>query len=112
MKHTYETKWEHDKIMKCEGNWKLYQDGVDITEKIPENLRNHPMNTEKYYEEWEFLEDYSVEWYTYKDGYNDREWIDENPWVKEITKDKKEMRDIYYAFNDHDWRHGSCGACI
>ena len=65
------------------------------------------MNTNGVYSSFHFESDWGVEWDNYKD------WIKENKeWLDEITTDKCEQEDIYYAFQLNDWRHGSCGGCI
>ena len=38
--------------------------------------------------------------------------IDNGTIIDEITTDKCEQEDIYYAFQLNDWRYGSCGGCI
>ena len=39
-------------------------------------------------------------------------WIEVNPWIKEICSNPEEEKELYYAIQAEDWRHGSCGGCI
>lgn len=43
-------KWTGHGLALCIGEWKLYVEGKDVTDKIPEDLRTEPMNTYKRYE--------------------------------------------------------------
>ena len=48
-------------------------------------------------------------WETYHDGLKPKEWYEANLWIAEIPAPAAE---IYLAFQNKDWRHGSCGGCI
>ena len=39
-------------------------------------------------------------------------YLSNKEWLDNITTDKCEQEDIYYAFQLNDWRYGSCGGCI
>ena len=66
-------KWTGRGFALCIGEWKLYVDGKDITDKIPEDLRTEPMNTYKKYERW-YFKDWVEEWESYYDGLKQDEW--------------------------------------
>lgn len=84
-----------------------------MSDKIPKDYRNEPMNTNGVYSSWRFGNDWEVEWHNYEDGLECKDWIKENKkWLDGITTDKCEQEDIYYAFQLNDWRYGSCGGCI
>ena len=107
-----EAKWSGSYPCLCSGEWTLFIDGKDVSDKIPKDLRNEPMNTYSTYSEW-YFENWSEAWDDYKDGLECEDWIKENKeWLDEITTDKCEQEDIYYAFQLNDWRHGSCGGGI
>lgn len=96
----------------CSGTWKLYKDGEDISDMIPEELRNSKMNTFGNYNRWHF-EDWDEVWDSYDDGLDGPDWIKENDeWLSKITSDYQEKMEIFYAIQAEDWRHGSCGGCI
>lgn len=92
----------------CSGEWRLEIDGVDYTHLIPENLQESPMNTFGTYQSWHF-EDWLEVFDSYEDGLMFAEWYEANPWIDAIPASPIE---VYYAFAEHDWRHGSCGGCI
>lgn len=98
----------------CRGEWQLWIDGVDYSEKIPKTLRkNTHMDTWGVYERWVFDKDFYEVWETYEEGLEVDEWIETNSsWLIEITTEEEPMKDIYYAFQEKDWRHGQCGGCI
>ena len=70
-------KWAGRGIALCIGEWKLYVDGKDATDKIPEDLRTESMNTYKKYERW-YFKGWDVEWESYYDGLKQDEWIESN----------------------------------
>ena len=108
-----EAKWSGGYPCLCYGEWTLFIDGKDMSDKIPKDLRNESMNTNGVYLSWHFESDWEVEWNDYEDGLEREDWIKENKeWLDNITTDKCEQEDIYYAFQLNDWRHGSCGGCI
>lgn len=97
----------------CIGEWKLYVDGEDVTDKIPEELRTEPMNTYKQYERWSFNHSYIEEWESYCGGLEQEEWIESNRyWLDKITTDVAVQRQIFKAINEKDFRTCSCGGCI
>ncbi len=109
----YTTEWTGHYPCLCYGEWKLFRNGEDISDMIPEELRKRSMNTNGEYAMWSFGEDWSEEWDTYEDGLSAEEWIKENSeWLSKITEDKAEQEEIYFAFNENDFRWGSCGGCI
>ena len=97
----------------CSGQWTLIVNGTDVSDKIPMDLINHPMNTYGLYNKWKFGADWDVIWDDYYDGLDCTEWIEENDyWLNTITKDFDIKTSIYYAINSEDFRYGSCGGCI
>lgn len=97
----------------CSGTWKLYKDGEDISDMIPEELRDNEMNTFGDYQRWHFGADYEEIWESYSDGLFEDNWIKENNyWLNSISTDYSVKAEIYNAINACDWRHGSCGGCI
>jgi hypothetical protein len=98
----------------CHGEWQLWIDGVDYSDKIPKTLRkNTHMNTWGVYEQWSFDKNFLEIWETYEEGLEVDEWIEANAsWLVEITTEEELMKSIYYAFQKQDWRHGQCGGCI
>ena len=108
-----EAKWSGSYPWLCYGEWMLFIDGKDVSDKIPEDYRNEPMYTNGVYSSWQFGNDREEEWWDYGDGIKCEDWIKENKeWLDNITTDKCEQEDIYYAFQLNDWRYGSCGGCI
>lgn len=108
----YTTKWTGRYPVLCHGTWLLYKDRENISNLIPEDLQDAPMGCAGIYQEWSFVNGWEVEWNAYHDGLNVTEWIKENEyWLKDIGPEE-EYEDIFEAFQENDWRGGSCGGCI
>lgn len=108
----YLTKWTGRYPVLCHGTWLLYKDGKNISNLIPEDLQDAPMGCAGWFQEWSFVNGWEEEWNTYHDGLSADEWIEENEyWLKEIGPEE-DYKDIFYAFQENDWRGGSCGGCI
>lgn len=104
-----EVNWSGKDYSLCHGEWQLLIDGVDYTSTIPKEKRNSPMNILNVYGQWGFDENWNVSWEWYSNGLGLEDWVKENPWVRELPAPAEE---IYQAFKEKDWRHGSCGGCI
>ena len=93
-----EAKWSGSYPCLCSGEWTLFIDGKDMSDKIPKELRNESMNTNGVYSSWHFESDWEIEWNDYEEGLECEEWIKENKeWLDNITTDKCEQEDIYYG---------------
>lgn len=121
----FKAEWTGSYPSLCIGEWKLYrkyeeilEDGSkdegydDISNLIPEELRYEPMDTLEVYSSWYFDSDYIEQFNDYTDGLDFEEWCKDNEsWIHLIC-DPKDYKSLYEAFNEHDWRYGSCGGCI
>lgn len=108
----YRTKWTGRYPVLCHGTWLLYKDGENVSNLIPEDLQDEPMGCSGWYQEWMFVNGWETEWSSYHDGLSADEWIKENEyWLKDIGPEK-DYKDIFCAFQENDWRGGSCGGCI
>lgn len=95
----------------CFGEWTLYHNGKKIDVEIP--FQNEPANTYNEYAQWHFGEDYIENEKYYEDGLDEEEWIKENiEYLKQVTDDNKQYEYIYDAFQENDWRYGSCMGCV
>ena len=95
----------------CHGEWTLYHNGEEIYVEIP--FQNEPADTFGEYIEWYFDEDYIENEKYYEDGLDEEEWIKENiEYLKQVTDDNKQYEYIYKAFQENDWRYGSCMGCV
>ena len=108
-----EAEWTGSFPCRCHGEWKLIINGIDVSEKIPEQLRNSPMETYGEYYTWHFADDWTEEWESYTDGLHCFQWTIENrEWLMQISEDADVHRKIFEAVQAEDWRHGECGGCI
>lgn len=106
-----EAEW-NIKAMPCCGEWTLKVNGKDVSDKIPEGLKQNYMKTRKEYKEWYFDENYLMAWRNYEDGLDCEDWIDINGyWLNKIVADKNIQKCIFHAINEEDWRYNSCGKC-
>lgn len=108
-----EANWSGEYPCLCNGAWTLIVNGVDVSDKIPEDLRNSSMNTYGIYHSWHFDDRMLEEFDFYEDGLTCKDWIEENDyWLSSITDDYDTKLLIYYEISVSDFRNGSCGGCI
>lgn len=121
----FKAEWTGSYPSLCVGEWKLYrkyedilEDGSkdegydDISNLIPEDLKHEPMYTDGEYNRWDFDENYHEEFETYHAGFDYEDWCNENEWWIHLICKPEDYKDLYEAFNEHDWRYESCGGCI
>jgi hypothetical protein len=97
----------------CYGEWTLYHNGEEIGVEIP--FQNEPADTYNEYSQWHFGGESGLEeeWDFYEEGYYEENWIENNiEYLKQVTDDEGQYTYIYKAFQENDWRPGSCGGCI
>lgn len=111
MANEWKAEWTGKYPCLCDGEWKLYKNGIEVEIEIP--FQKEPANTFGKYQEWWFDKDGDESWSNYVDGFNEKEWIEENrDWLSFLSNDENELRKIYHAFQKNDWRYNSCGGCI
>ena len=106
-----EVQWTGSYPCLCHGEWIIKIDEKDYSSYIPDELRYNSMETYNIYQSWHF-ENWMETWEEYEDGFEFEDWINHNEWVYSITKDKKEVKEIYRLINEQDWRYNLCGGCI
>lgn len=107
--------WRGTSHSLCSGEWELYVNDIDVSNKIPNQLRKSPMGTLNEYRRWRFggKSGWDVMWESYTDGLGEGDWIAANDsWLSKITSDYAVKAAIFAAIRKEDWRHGSCGGCI
>lgn len=105
-------KWSGSFPSLCHGEWTLIVDGRNVSDYIPDELRNSSMNTFGVYSSWHF-EGWMEVFDDYTDGLMCDEWIEANKyWLDNITRDYVAQVEIFNAINKEDFRSGSCGGCI
>lgn len=109
----FKTEWTGSYPNLCSGVWKLYVDGKDKSDLIPEDLRDYPMGTVGIYWTWNFDDGWGEIWESYIDGFECNDWIKENDsWISKIADCYDEKVALFKAFQDQDFRTCSCGGCI
>ncbi|MCM1217360.1 MAG: hypothetical protein NC548_22930 [Lachnospiraceae bacterium] len=108
----FEVQWTGSYPAMCHGEWKIFKNGVDVSDVIPEELRDDHMNTAGEYQRWYFGKDYQEEWDTYESGLEEEEWIEKNPWTLKICDNYIEASELFHKIQKQDWRKGCCGGCI
>lgn len=112
-KHKITASWSGSYPCLCHGRWTLTIDGKDCIEKIPEKMRDEPMNTFGTYSRWGFSPSWSEEWEEYEDGLREDEWIRENiDWLMDLPIPAEYYKHVFIAFQKEDFRTGQCGGCI
>ena len=107
----FEVCWTGSWPSVCSGAWQIIRDGVDVSDRIPDELRSIPMNTAGIYPQWHF-EDWEEVWEDCPFGLECEDWISANPWISSICKTHTEMVNLFHAIQAQDWQYGSCGGCI
>lgn len=94
----------------CSGEWVLFKDGNVVDTDIP--FQGESANTFGSYDYWYFNSEYMEDWKSYVNGMQKDEWCEEyKDWLSTIAL-QEEWEDIYFAFQENDWREMSCGGCI
>lgn len=106
----FEVEWTGDYPHLCSGEWIIKKDGKII--ELPKSVSKSHMGTLGTYSEWTFDENYCEFFEDYEDGLCFEDWIVVNIWVKRITTDVTEQKELYKKISEKDWRHNSCGGCI
>lgn len=113
MINKFRAEWSGSYPARCIGEWSLYKNDKDISEYIPEDLRDSHMNTEGVYSEWYFGDDWIEEFSDYHAGMDCDVWIKANmEWLKQFCETEEDFVNVYEAFNKSDFRPNSCGGCI
>lgn len=108
----FKAEWTGSYPSLCFGVWRLYIDGKDKSDLIPEKLRRHPMDTAGTYQSLHF-ENWAKVFEDYEDGLECDDWIKENDyWISGIADCYDEKKALFKAFQAQDFRMGSCGGCI
>ena len=104
--------WTGRYLCLCWGEWKLYIDGTDKSDLIPEDLRRNNMGTLGTYSSW-YFENWNEVFEDYQDGMDCDEWIEHNRyWLDNVSTNQTIQEQLFYEFQASDWRYGSCGGCI
>ena len=107
----WKTEWTGKFPNHCHGEWILYRDGAKINVEIP--FAKLPAATKGCYQGFYFDDKWNCFWYDYIDGMDYPDWSNHFfDFLKSITTDMAEWKDIYRAFQKNDWRFCSCGGCI
>lgn len=109
-----EVAWTGSYPCLCSGEWKIRINGQDMSNLIPEEMRDRPMNTRGTYFRWYFDESYCEHSESYEDGLTFAEWRKQysDLLFKLGIADDFEALILYTEIQKEDWRHGSCGGCI
>lgn len=93
----------------CSGEWTCRINGKKV--RVP--FQGEPAETRGIYREWRFSEDWDEIWTRYEDGLEFEDWCERwKDWLDELGLSEEEREQVYEAFQEKDWRHGSCGGCI
>lgn len=113
MANEFRAEWSGRYPSLCVGEWRLYKNGEDISEYIPEDLRDSHMNTKGVYPDWYFDDDWIEDVYDYEDGMSCNDWIEETmDWLKQFCDTEEDFKSVYETFNKSDFRPNLCGGCI
>lgn len=111
----WDVEWTGSWPTLCFGKWIVRKNGVEVDAgDLP--FQGEPAGTLGDYSSWSFDSDWEVEDHTSEDGLGVDEWIRrygeaiaERLPLDDVDAD---LRALYWAFNEHDFRPGSCGGCI
>ena len=106
----YEAKWSGAYPCLCCGAWELFIDDKLCEVEIP--FQGEPADTYGEYSEWHFDDNWCEQFDFYQDGLSMDAWCEE---YKDYLSKIAPVSDwglVYCAFQEDDWRHGSCGGCI
>lgn len=97
----------------CYGKWKLFINGEDCSEMIPEDRRNHSMYIEgASVFDFDLLDDGDALYEKYKDGLSCEAWIEDNrEWLVKLPIGEDRYGELYDEFAKNDFIRGCCGGC-
>lgn len=107
----FEVNWTGSWPCLCHGEWIILKNGVNVSNAIPTEKIDTPMNTLGIYSTW-YFDGWTEKWQSYESGLNREDWIAANPWINAICESEDEKNQLYWKIAKCDWRPGSCGGCI
>ena len=107
----WRTEWSGKFPCLCNGRWTLYRDEVELKDtNIP--FQGDPADTRGMYEIWDFDDNWTEFSTFYEDGLTFEEWaVKYGDWLSSLA-DETDYYEIYEAFQENDFRLGSCGGCV
>lgn len=104
-----EVEWTGGWPALCCGEWVVKIDGKRVNDPP---FQGEPAGTFGVYESW-YFDDWIEKFEEYEDGMSKEDWFDENfVWLKKVDPSGEKWDELYEAFQNEDWRYGSCGGCI
>lgn len=96
----------------CDCHWEIKINGIDVSDKIPEDLRYGSMNTENIYSNLVNGEEELFEYY--RGGLKKEEWITTNKyWLDNITEDESSQEILFKQIQRKEFTGcAECGGCI
>ena len=108
--------WTGEWPRKCKGRWIFEVDGKDYRYLLPfanDDGVDLPADTFGTYECWNMDSEGERLWLHTENGLDIEDWIDQNrEWLEVITPHENDWDDIFYAFQNADWRFKECGGCV
>lgn len=105
----YYTEWTGRYPNLCYGEWTLFINNKPCEVEIP--FQGNPADTFGTYSEWWF-ENWNEVFGDYEDGMYCEKWCEKYKDYLAKVAPESDWPDVYEAFQENDWRHGSCGGCI
>lgn len=108
-----DVKYEHKPYDRCHGTWFVSIDGIDVSDKIPEDIRVGNMETENNYSYFYYNEDEKdpIRAEYNKRGLDESEWIKKNDyWLNDITTNMEIKQEIYREIQMKNIT--GCGDCM
>lgn len=108
--------WTGEWPRKCRGRWIFEVDGKDYRYLLPfanDDGFDLPADTYGEHECWNMDDEGEREWLYLTTGLDIEDWIEQNrEWLSVITPHERDWDDIFYAFQQADWRFQECGGCV
>lgn len=118
----WEVKWTGRCPNLCSGRWEISLDGIFLNKHIPFDVLKNHMNTFGEYWEINLYDEENPD--SYFEGLEFEDWIKENVhWIYDMLISEKvcqadmnvtyqDLKDLFSAIQQQDWRRHSCGGCI
>lgn len=109
---TVEATYTGEPCNMCDGEWCIKINGINVSDKIPDEVRKGSMDTLNIYSYFNGSDEEDLE--EHEGGHCEEEWIKINKyWLDTICTDKNVQQEIFREIQKNEFTGcGTCGGCV